>query len=165
MKDRIFVIGASVSGISALQQLVRGLPADFPAPILVAQHVGPHGPGMLPAILSRAGRLPAVHPEGTAVLKPGRIYVAPPDRHLVVRHGYVTLSHGPRENFFRPAIDVLFRSAALAYGPRPWAWFSPAISTTGRQDCWPSRTGAGRRSCRIPKKRPRHRCPAARCAT
>lgn len=78
---------------------------------------GPNGPGMLPTILSRAGPLPAVHPDGTQALKPGRIYVAPPDRHLIVRHGYVTLSHGPRENFVRPAVDVLFRSAAIAYGP------------------------------------------------
>lgn len=117
MKGRIIVIGASLSGIDALSKLVGELPADLPAPVLIVQHVAPHSPGMLPQILSKAGPLPAVHPKSSTPLEPGRIYVAPPDRHMLVEKGWIRLSHGPRENFARPAIDPLFRSAAAAYGP------------------------------------------------
>ena len=117
MKGRIVVIGASLSGIDALCELVSRLPSGFPAPIFVTQHVAPHSPGMLPHLLSKAGPLPAVHPRTGTRFEPGTIYVAPPDRHMLVRKGYVCLSHGPHENLARPAIDPLFRSAAVNYGP------------------------------------------------
>jgi two-component system chemotaxis response regulator CheB len=117
MGGRIFVIGASLSGVDTLSRLVKGLPADFPAPILIAQHVASHSPGLLPHILSGAGPLPAVHPATADPVLPGRIYVAPPDRHMLLEDGVVRLSHGPHENLARPAIDPLFRSAAIAYGP------------------------------------------------
>jgi two-component system chemotaxis response regulator CheB len=117
MKDRIFVIGASLSGIDALCELVSALPKDFPAPIFVAQHVASHSPGMLPYLLSKAGPLPAVHPTSGTIFEPGVIYVAPPDRHMLLRRHHIHLSHGPHENLARPAIDPLFRSAAANYGP------------------------------------------------
>ncbi len=117
MKGRIFVVGASLSGIDALCELVSKLPGGFPAPIFVTQHVAPHSPGMLPYLLSKAGPLPAVHPKNATTFEPGMIYVAPPDRHMLVQKGYVRLSHGPHENLTRPAIDPLFRSAAVGYGP------------------------------------------------
>lgn len=117
MGARIFVVGASLGGIDALSRLFGKLPADFPAPVLVTQHVAAHSPGLLPQILSKAGVLPAVHPKNMDRLMPGRVYVAPPDRHMLVERGFVMLSHGPRENYARPAIDPMFRSAALAYGP------------------------------------------------
>jgi two-component system chemotaxis response regulator CheB len=117
MKGRIFVIGASLSGIDALCELVSKLPAGFPAPIFIAQHVASHSPGMLPYILTKSGRLPAVHPKNATVFEPGMIYVAPPDRHMVIQKDYVRLSHGPHENLARPAINPLFRSAALTFGP------------------------------------------------
>jgi two-component system chemotaxis response regulator CheB len=117
MKGRIFVIGASLSGIDALCELVSKLPTGFPAPIFIAQHVASHSPGMLPQLLSKAGKLPAIHPQNAMLFEPGTIYVAPPDRHLLVQEGYVRLSHGPRENLARPAVDPLFRSAAAIYGP------------------------------------------------
>ncbi len=110
------MIGASLSGIDALCELVSRLPAGFPAPILIAQHVAPHSPGMLPYLLSKAGPLAAVHPKNPTALEPGTIYVAPPDRHMLVMKGYIRLSHGPHENLARPAIDPLFRSAAVNYG-------------------------------------------------
>jgi two-component system chemotaxis response regulator CheB len=118
MKGRMFVIGASLSGIDALCRLLEGLPGDFSAPVFVTQHVASHSPGMLPYILTKACQLPALHPKSEELIQPGRIYVAPPDRHMLVRKGYVRLSHGPHENCARPAIDPLFRSAAVAYGPR-----------------------------------------------
>jgi two-component system, chemotaxis family, protein-glutamate methylesterase/glutaminase len=117
MKGRIFVVGASLSGIDALCELVSRLPKGFPAPIFITQHVASHSPGMLPYLLTKAGPLPAIHPKSAMLIEPGTIYVAPPDRHMLLQKGYVRLSHGPHENLARPAIDPLFRSAAVNYGP------------------------------------------------
>jgi two-component system chemotaxis response regulator CheB len=117
MRDRIIVIGASLNGISALMKLVSQLPGDFGAPILISQHIAAHSPGALPHLLSQAGPLPAIHPKDGEELHQGCIYVAPPDRHMLVERGRIRLSHGPKENLARPAIDPLFRTAALSYGP------------------------------------------------
>jgi two-component system chemotaxis response regulator CheB len=114
---QVVVIGASAGGIETLRELVSGLPADFPAPICIVLHSSPEAPGVLDAILSRAGPLPAVNVHGRQRMEPGHIYVAPPDYHLVVEPGLVRGTKGPRENRFRPAIDPLFRSAAQVYGP------------------------------------------------
>ncbi|BAL23972.1 chemotaxis protein CheB [Azoarcus sp. KH32C] len=114
---RIIVIGTSAGGVEALKELAGALPADFPAAILVVLHLLRDSPSMLPHLLSRAGPLPAAHPIDGESIRAGRIYVAPPDLHMVVRQGQVYLRRGPRENNSRPAIDPLFRSAAIAYGP------------------------------------------------
>ncbi len=114
----IVVIGASAGGIQALTSLVAGLPYDFPASLLVVVHTPPYAVSRLPEILSRSGPLPATHAQQGEVIEPGRIYIAPPDRHLLVRTGWIELSRGPRENHARPAIDPLFRTAARANGSR-----------------------------------------------
>ena len=114
----IVVIGASAGGIQALTTLVAGLPRDFPASLLVVVHIPPYSISRLPEILSRSGPLPATHAQHGEVIEPGRIYIAPPDRHLLVRAGWIELSRGPRENHARPAIDPLFRTAARTYGRR-----------------------------------------------
>nr|RNJ65721.1 MAG: chemotaxis protein CheB [Leptolyngbya sp. IPPAS B-1204] len=114
----LIVIGASAGGVEALSQLVQHLPADLAAALFVVVHFPPHSISLLPKILSRAGPLPAKHVQDQAAIQPGAIYVAPPNHHLLVRRGYMRLSHGPRENGHRPAIDTLFRSAARAYGPQ-----------------------------------------------
>jgi two-component system, chemotaxis family, protein-glutamate methylesterase/glutaminase len=114
----IIVIGASAGGVEALIALVGGLPADFPAAIFVVVHFPAQSASALPRILTRAGPLPATHAQHEEAIRPGRIYVATPDCHLLVRPGVVHVVRGPRENHCRPAIDPLFRSAALAYGPR-----------------------------------------------
>jgi two-component system chemotaxis response regulator CheB len=113
----IVVVGASSGGIEALRELVQGLSEDFAAPICVVLHTSPEAPGILDAILSRAGVLPAHNARDRERLRPGLIYVAPPDCHLLVEPGRVRVTKGPRENRFRPAIDPLFRSAAQVYGP------------------------------------------------
>ncbi len=114
----VLAIGASAGGVQALCELISGLPPDLPAAVLVVLHVAPHGRSALPAILARSGCLPASHPADGEEIRPGRIYVAPPDRHLAVEAGRIQLSRKASENGHRPAVDVLFRTAARAYGPR-----------------------------------------------
>ena len=111
----VVVIGASLGGVEALQQLAAGLRRDIRACFLVVQHTG-RVTSYMPEILSRSGPLPAVHAAQGGSIRPGRIYLAPPDHHLIVGGGRTRLTRGPRENWARPAIDPLFRSAARAYG-------------------------------------------------
>ncbi|HKU61325.1 MAG TPA: chemotaxis protein CheB [Gemmatimonadales bacterium] len=114
----IVVVGASAGGTEALTELVRGLPVDFPAAVFVVVHFPASASSVLPRILSRAGHLPAVHPDDGDTFVPGRIYVARPDCHLTVRDGRLSVRKGPKENNARPAVDPLFRSAARTGGHR-----------------------------------------------
>lgn len=114
----IAVVGASGGGVEALQRLVAGLPADYPGTLFVVLHIPSDSPSVLARILDRAGPLPARTAVDGSGFQRGEIWVAPPDRHLVLEPERMRLAVGPRENRHRPAIDVLFRSAAVAYGPR-----------------------------------------------
>lgn len=114
--DRIVVIGASQGGVPALQTLMRGLPPDFPAAVLLVQHIGSSA-SLLPTILNDAGGPEAAFAEQNQMIAPARIYIAPPDHHMLVNDGRLELNRGPRENWARPAVDPLFRSAAYQYGP------------------------------------------------
>lgn len=114
----LIVIGASAGGLEALRLLVRTLPPTLPAAVCVVWHMSAESPGLLPTILQQAGPLPAQHATDGDALRPGTIYVARPDQHLVLEPGVLRLTQGPKENRFRPAVDPLFRSAATAYGPR-----------------------------------------------
>lgn len=116
--ERIVVIGASAGGVAAIEAIAAALPPDFPAPVLVVLHLSPTRKSLLPEILAHAGPLLAAAASDGEPLRPGRIYVASPDQHLMVEHGCVRVTRGPKENQFRPSIDVLFRSAALYYGSR-----------------------------------------------
>jgi two-component system, chemotaxis family, protein-glutamate methylesterase/glutaminase len=117
-KRDIVVVGASAGGTEALTELVRALPAEFPAAIFVVVHFPASASSVLPRILSRAGSLPATHPEDGDTFATGRIYVARPDCHLMLRDGRLSVRRGPKENNSRPAIDPLFRSAARSAGKR-----------------------------------------------
>ena len=114
----IIVIGASAGGVEALDRLVSMIPPDLPAAVCVVLHIPAQSPSFLPEILSRAGPLVATHPTNGEKIRHGHIYVAPPDLHMLVEQGHISLVRGPKENRHRPSIDVLFRSAALAYSTR-----------------------------------------------
>jgi two-component system chemotaxis response regulator CheB len=114
----IVVVGASAGGLDPLRALLRGLPDDLPAAIFVVLHIPATGGSALPRILDRSGPLRADTAVDGEPIEPGRVYVAPPDQHLLVVKDTVRLSRGPRQNGVRPAADPLFRSAALHAGPR-----------------------------------------------
>jgi two-component system, chemotaxis family, protein-glutamate methylesterase/glutaminase len=126
----IIVIGASAGGLEALAAITERLPADFPASIFIAQHLDPHHRTQLAEILGGRSKLQvtlALHGEP---IERSHVYVAPPDNHLSVRPGYLHVTRGPKENGHRPSIDVLFRSAAAAYGSRVIG-----VVLSGYQDC------------------------------
>src|SRR5262245_65623483 len=114
----IIVIGASAGGLEALRTLMSGMGPDLPAPLFVVVPIPPDSRSVLPTILSRGGILPATHAIDGEAIRHGCVYIAPPDHHLVLERGYIRVTRGPKENRFRPSVDVLFRSAAYAYGPR-----------------------------------------------
>lgn len=109
----VIVIGASMGGVEALSVLMGQLPADLPATVLIVQHTAAQSPALLGEILDRRGPLRATVAEDQAPMKHGRVYVAPPDRHLLLTAEGLRVVYGPRENRVRPAIDPLFRTAAV----------------------------------------------------
>src|SRR5215469_1976442 len=113
----VIAIGASAGSLDTLRAIAQALPPDFPGTVFVVAHVG-QSRSILPELLRKASRLGASHPREVEPIRKGHIYVAPPDRHMLIEDGKVCLSRGPREHFTRPAIDPLFRSAARVCGPR-----------------------------------------------
>jgi two-component system chemotaxis response regulator CheB len=114
----IIVIGASAGGVEAVVSLVGQLPAGLPAAIFVVIHFPPQATSVLPYLLNRAGKLEAHHASDGEKIQHGHIYVALPDWHLLLHTDHVQITRGPQENRHRPAIDPLFRSAALHHGGR-----------------------------------------------
>lgn len=114
----ILVVGASAGGVEALRILVGGLPASLPVAVFVVLHLSPYERSHLPAILARGSRLPVQAARDGMPITPGQVYVAVPDFHLLLERNQVRTTRGPRENRARPAVDVLFRSAAYHHGPR-----------------------------------------------
>ena len=117
-KKDIVVIGASAGGVEACRKVVSELSPDFSGSIFIVIHLPGNAVSVLPQIFSDSGPLPAIHPADGEIVKPGYIYVAPPDHHMLLKQGYIRLVAGPEENYSRPAIDPLFRTAAAAYGDR-----------------------------------------------
>lgn len=114
----VVAIGASAWGVEALSNLAAGLSPDLPYAYLIALRMPVAATSVLARIVDRKGPLPAVTAEHGADLQPGHIYVARPNHHLLVADHCVVLSQGPTENGHRPAINALFRSVALTFGPR-----------------------------------------------
>jgi two-component system chemotaxis response regulator CheB len=125
----IVVIGASAGGIGALSAIASRLPADLPAAVFIAVHTDGFF-SRLPDTLSSRSSLRVAHALHGETIAPGRIYVAPPDNHLVIHPGYVSVTRGPKENGHRPSIDVLFRTAAKSYESRVIG-----VVLTGHLDC------------------------------
>src|SRR6185312_10903740 len=125
----IIVIGASAGGVEAMQQVVSELPAGLSAAVFVVVHLYSHSPSLLPEILARAGYLPSQNATEGAPIETGRIYIAPPDRHLVIERDHMHLSVGPKEQHQRPCINVTLRTAAMAYGDR-----AIGVILTGQMD-------------------------------
>ncbi len=144
----LIVIGGSAGAVDALAELVSRLPADLPAAVCVVVHQPPHAHSRLAEILGRAGPLPAVAAQDGAPLVPGTIHVAVPDKHMLVvpdgaGGGRLRLTNGPRENRTRPSLDPLFRSAALAYGPRLVATVLSGALDDGTAGLWAVRDRGG----------------------
>jgi two-component system, chemotaxis family, protein-glutamate methylesterase/glutaminase len=120
MKGRdIIVIGTSAGGLEALGELVAQLPSDLPAAIFIVQHLAPDLSGVaLLRRLSQYKSFDARFAEDGEAIKPGQVYLAPPDSHMLVREKQILIAKGARENGYRPAIDPLFRSAAVTHGNR-----------------------------------------------
>jgi two-component system, chemotaxis family, protein-glutamate methylesterase/glutaminase len=114
----IIVIGGSAGSGGVLRRLLEDLPPDLPASVLITTHVPSNSPGFLAEVLSKAGPLPVTYAVDGQPVERGRVYLAWPDRHLLMMDGCIRLGDGPRENMVRPAIDPMFRSAALWYGAR-----------------------------------------------
>lgn len=117
-KRNIIVIGASTGGFEAFKQIVRDLPPNLDASVFIVRHMSPNIRGIMPEVLNKLNTIYAAHASDKEPIKTNRIYVAPPDHHLLIEEGRVRVTHGPKENRFRPAVDPLFRSAAYAYGNR-----------------------------------------------
>ena len=132
----IVVVGASAGGIQAIRNLVGSLSPKFPLPVCVVVHISPYSAGLLGEILDRSGPLRASNARDLERLYPGRIYVAPPAHHLIVGPGVLRLINGPRENWVRPAIDPLFRSAAQVYGPTTIGVVLTGNRHDGTQGLW-----------------------------
>jgi two-component system, chemotaxis family, protein-glutamate methylesterase/glutaminase len=132
----IIAIGGSAGGTDAIRKIVAGFPADLPAAVFVTIHVTNRSNGILPAVITSSGPLLAVHPQDGEPIQNGRIYVAPPDQHLLIREGHVHLGHGPRENLQRPCINVMFRSAASSYGERVTGVLLSGLLDDGAAGLW-----------------------------
>jgi two-component system chemotaxis response regulator CheB len=126
----IIVMGGSAGAVDAMQEIVAAFPENLRAAVFIVVHTAAGFESALPEILARRTRLKATHAIHGEPIVAGRIYIAPPDNHLLVRPGYVAVQRGPKENGARPAVDPLFRSASIAYGPRVIA-----VVVSGHLDC------------------------------
>lgn len=113
--NKLIAIGASAGGVEALLKVCRSLPGNLNAAICVTIHQSPTGPALLAQLLGRQSLLPVEYAADNSKIENGRIYLAPPDKHLRIRADRLHLDRGPRENSSRPAIDPLFRSAAREF--------------------------------------------------
>ncbi len=117
MPRDVIAIGCSAGGLEAMLKIVERLPRQLSASVFIVQHTSPDSPGYLAGILGGHGELPAKYPLDGDTFRPGHIYVAPPNHHMLLDPKHtIRVVAGPRENRSRPAIDPLFRSAALNYG-------------------------------------------------
>ncbi|HEX8432556.1 MAG TPA: chemotaxis protein CheB [Longimicrobium sp.] len=131
---RVVVIGASAGGVQALRQILADLPRDLAAAVLVVQHLERDRPSKLAQVLGWASVLPVTEATGGEPIRAGHVYVAPPNRHLMMdADDRIVLSDGPAVNFSRPAADALFASVARHYGERAVAVVLTGFDSDGTE--------------------------------
>ncbi|HWG20613.1 MAG TPA: chemotaxis protein CheB [Terracidiphilus sp.] len=137
MADRdIVVIGGSAGSIGAIEEIVQSLPPDLDAAIFVVIHLSPRGRSYLPQILDRRCSLPVTAAQDGDRIEPGHVYVAPPDRHLLIAQDHIHLTRGPKEGLHRPSINVTFRSAGMTYGSRVIGILLSGLLDDGAAGLW-----------------------------
>ncbi|WP_292430349.1 chemotaxis protein CheB [Methylobacter sp.] len=128
------VIGCSAGGLDALRVVLGGLPIGFPATVIIVAHTAPGGDNLLPSLLAKTCRLPVSEAQERESALSGQVYVAPPDYHLLIETNRTfALSVDERVCFVRPSIDVLFQSAADAYGERLFGLILTGANCDGAQ--------------------------------
>lgn len=138
------VIGASAGGLAALSVVLGALPNPFPVAIAIVLHLSPDHHSFLPQVLTRSARRAVTWGGDESPLLPGAIYVAPPDRHLLVdRRGHTSLAASARVHFARPSVDRLFISAAGAFGDRTLAVVLTGTGFDGRDGAVAVRRAGG----------------------
>jgi two-component system chemotaxis response regulator CheB len=139
----ILAIGTSAGGVEALLFLAKSLPSDLPASVVLTIHLPGHPRSSLDDILSNAGTLPAQFAQNGEVLRKSRIYIAPPDRHLLVDGDRLSLGEGPRENNSRPAIDPMLRSGAVCCAGRAVGVVLTGTLSDGASGLWAVQQAGG----------------------
>ncbi len=135
MAVSVVTVGASLGGVAALEVFLAGLPRGFRPPIVIVQHRGQVADDALVTLLGRRTGCSVSEPNDKDALEPGRVYVAPADYHLLVEEGSLALSTDGPENCARPSIDVLFESAAEAYGSGVIGVLLTGSSRDGARGC------------------------------
>ena len=136
MQAKIIVIGGSAGSLRVVAEIVRNLPRDLNAAIFVILHSVPRQRSLVPEILNALEGLPARQAEEGDKIRPGEIYVAPPDRHMVIAKDHIHLSRGPKEGLQRPSINVTFRSAAITYDERVIGVLLSGLLDDGAAGIW-----------------------------
>lgn len=139
----IIVVGASAGGVSALKEMLATMPPNLPAAVFVTMHMFNRADSSLAAILDAVGPLKASFPSDGDSIEHGRVYIAPPDYHLILHRDKIELQHGPRENLQRPCINVMFRSAALAYKDRVAGVVLTGLLDDGAAGLWAIQQNGG----------------------
>ena len=132
----IITIGGSAGSLEALKTIVRGLPQDLPAAVFVVIHLSPRGRNYLPFVLSAHTDIPVVEALDGDHVENKKIYVVPPDRHLLIAEDHIHLTRGPKEGLHRPSINITFRSAAAAYGKRVIGILLSGMLDDGASGLW-----------------------------
>jgi two-component system, chemotaxis family, protein-glutamate methylesterase/glutaminase len=140
----VVAVAASAGGITALSEVLGALPADFPVPVLVVQHLAQHRASIIAEVLDHRTVLPVKLAQQGERIVPGIVYVAPPDHHLLITEdGRVQLDVGEPVHFVRPAADQLFESVAKAYGPRALVCVLSGTGRDGAQGAAAVKAGGG----------------------
>lgn len=152
VKRDLIVIGASAGGVQAVKVLLRGLPPDLPASVLIVIHTAARAESHLPQVFAGSCALPVNHPQNSAPLDHGHVYIALPDHHLLIEDAHAAAVMGPKENRHRPAIDTLFRSAAARFGQRVIGVVLTGLLDDGTAGMWEIKRHGGLSIVQDPKQ-------------